>query len=57
MPDGKGEPIVKPTKKSVLKAFRDRGGVNTQIITYITVEQWSKHKKEGYLQLYKRTKR
>lgn len=38
--DNRGEPIVKPMRKNVLKTFRDQGGVNTQIITYITMDQW-----------------
>lgn len=38
--DSKGEPIIKPKNKKVLKAFRDQGGGNTQIITQITMEEW-----------------
>ncbi|KAG5898825.1 hypothetical protein JTB14_018785 [Gonioctena quinquepunctata] len=52
--DSKGEPIIKPAKKRTLKEFRDQGGINAQIITTITVEQWQKFRKAGHLQKHKK---
>jgi hypothetical protein len=51
--DRKGEPYIKPIKKRQLKAFREEGGVNSQIISVITIPEWEMFKKEGYLQKYK----
>ncbi|CAG9837777.1 unnamed protein product [Diabrotica balteata] len=50
----KGDPIIKPVKKNVLKGFREEGGVNAQIITQINMEQWKRFKKPGYLQQHKK---
>jgi hypothetical protein len=38
--DRKGEPYIKPIKKRQLKAFREEGGVNSQIISVITIPEW-----------------
>ncbi|KAJ8962310.1 hypothetical protein NQ318_018289 [Aromia moschata] len=35
-----GKPIIMPIKASTLKQFRDEGGVNTQVITQVSMEQW-----------------
>lgn len=51
--DRKGEPYIKPIKKRQLKAFREEGGVNSQIISVITIPEWEMFKKEGYIQKYK----
>lgn len=35
-----GMPILQPQHKRDLKAFRDGGGVNVQMITSITMAEW-----------------
>ncbi|CAG9823432.1 unnamed protein product [Phaedon cochleariae] len=52
--DSRGEPIIKPIGKRDLKAFRDDGGVNTQIISSINMDQWQKFQKQGYLQQHRK---
>ncbi|XP_018564152.1 non-structural maintenance of chromosomes element 4 homolog A isoform X2 [Anoplophora glabripennis] len=49
-----GKPIVKPITERHLKQFRDGGGINTQVITCIGMEQWEKHKKKGFLQQHRK---
>ncbi|XP_044258552.1 non-structural maintenance of chromosomes element 4 homolog A [Tribolium madens] len=54
--DSKGEPYIKPMKKRQLKQFRDNGGINSQIISAITLPEWEMFNKEGYIQKYKAQK-
>lgn len=38
--DKHGQPVVRPVSKTELRKFREEGGVNTQMITSITEDQW-----------------
>lgn len=52
--NSKGDPVIKPVKKRKLREFRDEGGVNLQIISQITMDEWRKFNKPGYLQQHKK---
>ncbi|KAK9880215.1 hypothetical protein WA026_010089 [Henosepilachna vigintioctopunctata] len=47
-------PTITPMSKKELSNFRNENGVNSQIITVITMEDWESHKTEGILQRYKK---
>ncbi|CAH2005022.1 unnamed protein product [Acanthoscelides obtectus] len=51
--NSKGEPLIKSMKNQTLTEFRATGGVNAQIISNITMEQWRRFKRPGYIQQYK----
>lgn len=52
--DRKGIPVIKPVRKRDLKAFRDEGGKNTQLISSLNMDIWEKTRKEGLLQRHKK---
>lgn len=52
--DKGGSPVIKSMKKKDLKAFRDDGGKNTQIISCISMDTWEKFGKPGLLQKHKK---
>ncbi|XP_060527391.1 non-structural maintenance of chromosomes element 4 homolog A-like [Cylas formicarius] len=51
--DKSGSPVIQPIKKKDLKAFRDEGGKNSQIISSINMNVWKKFKKDGLIQRHK----
>jgi len=53
--DNSGIPTLQPMHKRELKAFRQEGGINTQVITSITMEDWEELRvKEGYIQKHRK---
>ncbi|KAF2888036.1 hypothetical protein ILUMI_18137 [Ignelater luminosus] len=53
-----GMPILRPQRKRDLKAFRNEGGVNVQMIASLTMAEWEAlRSKEGYIQQHRRQMR
>ncbi|XP_045468949.1 EP300-interacting inhibitor of differentiation 3 [Harmonia axyridis] len=50
-------PKIRPVPKNELQKFRDENGMNYQILTTITMEDWENFTKEGYLQKHRRLRR
>ncbi|CAH0552909.1 unnamed protein product [Brassicogethes aeneus] len=52
--DKHGNPLIKPIGKSAAKEYRQNGGANSQVITTISIEEWKKFNKAGFLQKNKK---
>ncbi|CAG9765109.1 unnamed protein product [Ceutorhynchus assimilis] len=53
--DKNNVPVIRPIHKRELKNFRDKNGINAQIVSNISMGTWEKYKKTGLLQRKKQS--